>query len=231
MNIAILEDNADDAETLKRFIERFYGEGFCAPDCYSEEEDFLSGLHGHGYDLVFLDIVLGDRDGIRVGERVNTLSPSTDIVFISSHPDYFQDVYRARHSWFLTKPLDWDRFEDAMKRISLRMEQSWVRIRTKRGTERIAASDILYLESSLKHTVFHMADGTAAEYSALMREIEKQLSDVMFVRIHKSYIVNVRTIARYNSRCVELENGQRLAISRTYYRTARERLTRILAEN
>ncbi len=38
MNIAILEDNTDDTENLKRFIERFYGEDFCSPDCYRKYE-------------------------------------------------------------------------------------------------------------------------------------------------------------------------------------------------
>ena len=160
---------------------------------------------------------------------MNELSPSTDIVFISGHPDYFQDVYMARHSWFLTKPMEWNRFEDALKRISLHREQRKVTIQTKKGTERIAASDILYLESNLKHTIIHMFDGTSIEYSTLMQNIEQQISNITFVRIHKSFIVNVRYIIKYNSRYVELVGGHKLNIGRTYYSAARERLTQILA--
>ena len=229
MNIAILEDNAADLAELHQYIFDFYREESTWLDSYTNPEGFLSALQTHRYDIVFIDIVLNEENGIDVGEAVNTISPTTDIVFVSIHPEFFQDVYKARHSWFMTKPLNWHRFSEAMTRITLRAENGTVRIQTKQGTERIPISNILYLESNLKHTVFHMKDGNTVDYNVNLADVENQLPDIMFVRIHKSYIVNARDIAKYNSRQVVLGGGINLPIGRTFYASAREKLTRLLA--
>ena len=228
MNIAILEDSLKDLEEIQNGIKRFYGEGTYSIDSYTCTDDFLSSLKTHSYDLIFLDIILDEESGIKVGESVNAVSPSTDIVFVSAHPEYFQDVYKARHAWFLTKPLDWYRFSDAMTRISTRAVKGTVTIQARQGVERVSISSILYLESNLKHTLFHLKDGSIADYCINMAEVEKQLPDIMFVRIHKSYIVNARDIIKYNSRQVVLEGGINLPIGRTFYSSARGQLTRLL---
>ena len=228
MNIAIIEDNQTDLEELQHFLQKFYGEETCTIESYTNAEDFLSTIPKQSYDIVFLDIVLEEENGIDVGESVNSISPSSEIVFVSAHPEYFQDVYKAQHSWFLTKPLDWKRFSDAMTRISLRTEKGTVSIQIKQGTERVPLSSILYLESNLKHTLFHMRDGSISDYSIKMAEVEKQIPDYMFVRIHKSYLVNAREITKYNSRLVTLVGGISLPFGRTFYTSAREKLTRIL---
>ena len=229
LNIAILDDNKTDSAIVQQFVFRFFGEENCRLNCFDNTNAFLSALSEEHYDIAFLDIVLDDENGIQVGEAVNERAPDTDIVFISSYPEYFQDVYKARHSWFLTKPLDWDRFSEAMTRISVRAEKGTVGIQTRQGMERIPYHNILYLESYLKHTVFHMKDGSKAEFSVQMGEVEKQLPNMMFVRVHKSYIINVRYIVKYNSRQVEMEGGESIPISRSYASSAREKLTRILA--
>ncbi len=231
MNIAILEDNPNDLEKIQNDIQQFYRNGTYSIDSYTCTDDFLSSLKTHSYDLVFLDIILDEESGIKVGESVNAVSPSTDIIFVSAHPEYFQDVYKARHAWFLTKPLDWYRFSDAMTRISTRAEKGTVNIRARQGVERVPVSSILYLESNLKHTLFHMKDGSIADYSINLAEVEKQLPEIMFVRIHKSYIVNARDITKYNSRQVVLEGGINLPFGRTFYSSAREQLTRLLARD
>ena len=231
MNIAIIDDNQNDLEEIRNDIEKFYGGGTCSIDSYACTDDFLSSLKSHSYDLIFLDIILEDENGIKVGESVNAVSPSTDIVFVSAHPEYFQDVYKARHAWFLTKPLDWYRFSDAMTRISARAVKGTVTIQARQGVERVPVSGILYLESNLKHTLFHMKDGSIADYSINMAEVEKQLPEIMFVRIHKSYIVNARDITKYNSRQVVLKGSINLPFGRTFYSSAREQLTRLLVRN
>jgi len=231
LNIAFLDDNRVDLEVIKQLTVRFFGAKNCMLSCFDNVSEFMSALPASSYDLIFLDIVLNDENGIQIGEKLNELSPDSDIVFISGYPQYFQDVYRARHSWFLTKPLDWGRFSEAMSRIMKRNETGMLGIHTKQGLERIPYRSILYLESVLKHTILHMKDGSKPDFSIQLQKVENDLPDTMFVRIHKSYIVNVRHILKYNSRFIEVEGGTQLPIGRTFYTSARERLTRILSED
>ena len=65
MNIAIIDDNQNDLEEIRNDIEKFYGGGTCSIDSYARTDDFLSSLKSHSYDLIFLDIILEDENGIK----------------------------------------------------------------------------------------------------------------------------------------------------------------------
>ena len=92
------------------------------------------------------------------------------------------------------------------------------------GCKRIKVSNIAYIEAMRDNCVLHMSDGVDHTLSCPMCDIESQLDPIMFVRIHRSFVVNMSYIDIYFYGYVTLINGVKVNIGDAY----REDLKRLL---
>lgn len=76
--------------------------------------------------------------------------------------------------------------------------------------------DILYCQAEGNYTVVHTSDGTKTVASICLKHILEQLGEMNFVRIHQSYVVSKHMLSTLYSTEVELQNGMRLPLSRSY---------------
>lgn len=172
-----------------------------------------SGKH---YDVLFLDIMMPQMDGISLARELRELDEDMLIVFITSKIEFMQTGYEVKAFRYLLKdqidvglPKIW---RDIEKELLDRADDFFT-YEFERRTYRYPCRDILYLESNLRRIILHTNRDTSVLYGKLDDLAAKYST---FVRIHKSYLVNRRHIRSISAGMVVLSNGDVLPISRKY---------------
>ncbi len=186
-------------------------------------------------DILFLDVRMPDLDGFGVLEALPP-RPRPHVIFVTAHDRHAVDAFRVRALDYLVKPIDDERFAEALRRAieasSRRsagtLPEAIFPIRSAGRITRLRHSEVDWIEAQGDYACLHTGTG---EY--LLREtmasLERRLAG-HFARIHRSALVNVERVREVRSRRngdsrVLLEGGAELRLSRTH-RPALERLTR-----
>ncbi len=195
-------------------------------------------------DLLFLDVQMPKPDGFGVVEALSD-GPLPHVVFATAYDQYALRAFEIHALDYLLKPFDRDRFreslnharrligmekdrEDFRARIrglleDMRTEGPRLRrflIQSKRGVRFLNAEEVLYLEAAGSYVALH----TEKEEHLLretLNDLESQLDPRLFIRTHRSFIVNVDAIQEiqrhfHGESVIILKNGGRVRVSRSY---------------
>ena len=186
-------------------------------DNYTKPANLLNAITaGKRYDVLFLDIMMPEIDGISLARELRELDEDMLIVFITSKIEFMQTGYEVKAFRYLLKdqidtglPKIWKDIEKEL----LNRADTYFTYEFERKTYRYPCRDILYLESNLRRIILHTNRDTATLYGKLD---DLAIKYPMFVRIHKSFLVNRRHIRSISAGMVVLSNGDVLPISRKY---------------
>ena len=186
-------------------------------DNYTKPANLLNAITaGKRYDVLFLDIMMPEIDGISLARELRELDEDMLIVFITSKIEFMQTGYEVKAFRYLLK----DQIDTGLPKIWKDIEKelldradTYFTYEFERKTYRYPCRDILYLESDLRRIILHTNRDTAALYGKLD---DLAIKYPMFVRIHKSFLVNRRHIRSISAGMVVLSNGDVLPISRKY---------------
>lgn len=177
-------------------------------------------------DVAFLDIHMDEMTGIEV---MNMLDPSVQIIFCTAYSEFAVESYDLNAVDYLMKPISFDRFTKAVKRIKINSsahvdtsqenipdDYIFVKAETKGKMIRINLDDIDYVEAKNNYIAIHNGNRTILVYST-MKEIENYLSPLHFIRIHKSFIIALSKISHIEKNMVVLKNIEvKISIGQTY---------------
>lgn len=177
-------------------------------------------------DVAFLDIHMDEMTGIEV---MNMLNPSVQIIFCTAYSEFAVESYDLNAVDYLMKPISFDRFTKAVKRIKINSsahvdtsqenipdDYIFVKAETKGKMIRINLDDIDYVEAKNNYIAIHNGNRTILVYST-MKEIENYLSPLHFIRIHKSFIIALSKISHIEKNMVVLKNIEvKISIGQTY---------------
>ncbi|MDR0880485.1 MAG: LytTR family DNA-binding domain-containing protein [Clostridioides sp.] len=225
MKIGICDDNISQCNRLEKKIKE-YSEERCIDNSI---EIFYSGeaicsyikndIKNNKLDLIFLDIELGDMMGMDVARciRKDLKDYSTEIVFISSHDIYDRELFDFQPLNFLKKEIKEDGVEYcidlAIERINTKFMAYSYYVSKVEYKEYV--KDILYFESSRKKVKIVTENGVD-EYYAKISDVCNQLPGEFFVRVSKSFIVNISRIKSVGRENVVLDNGYEISIGRGF---------------
>lgn len=221
MRIAICDDNPLFLKEFQKQIEAIHIAEQIV--CYSQLAAFFFSVEeGMMYDVVLMDIDWQQGEtGMDVAEKLFQLSPQTKIIYVTGYNDRFSQeifLHKANLSGYLVKPVDTDLLKANLEKAaeSLASQKDDVLTVASRGRPiTIICRDIIYIESK-GHTVqIHTSEELITAYERL-DEVEKRLPDV-FIRCHKSFVVNMWYIRRFLSTDVLLKNDTVIPISRNRY--------------
>jgi two-component system LytT family response regulator len=189
-------------------------------------------------DLMFLDVQMPKLDGFEVLEL---LGRSVPVIFTTAYDQYALKAFEVHAVDYLLKPFNEVRFAEALTRArerihareALPVEDLVAAARPRTGpVERVLIRDgsqvhviavgrIDYVEAQDDYVCFK-ADGKDYLKDQTMAAVESSLDPAQFVRIHRSYILNIERIARVelyakDSRVAILRDGRRLPVSRAGY--------------
>lgn len=192
---------------------------------YSSAEEIPTTMMADA-DILFLDIDFTDKNytGIDIAKKIREVNDHAVIVFVTNYIEYAPDGYEVQAFRYLLKSDIESKLERCLQQILEKMQsvQETVLINSAGETMELPLSDILYIESQLHNAIIYIqAPGfdSAKEvrvYSSLAN-LEQQLSEKGFLRVQKSYLVNMRRIAKYQCAEALLDNGTVLKVSQKMY--------------
>ncbi|UCJ05112.1 LytTR family DNA-binding domain-containing protein [Chitinophaga pendula] len=164
-------------------------------------------------DLMFLDINMPRMSGLHLLETLTT-PPVT--ILVTAYPDYALEGFRLDVLDYLLKPVSPDRFaksvQKALSYFSLRRPAPLVQtnaiadhifVKHKQVYEQVMLSDILYVEGMQNYVVIQTIRTKIVAYLTF-KSVEQQLPSDTFLRIHKSYIINLRQVHTVDSNMVQI---------------------------
>jgi two-component system LytT family response regulator len=206
----------------------------------------VKAIGEHKPDLVFLDVQMPKLDGLEVLELIGR---DVAVIFTTAYDSYAMRAFDAHAVDYLLKPFSLERFKTAVERARQRIGQQMppaaeltveargpgkhpARIVVKDGAKVhvIPVEKLDYAEAQDDYVALH-SEGKSYLKQQTISSLEAMLDPQQFVRIHRSYLVNLERIARIepytkDSRVVVLASGAQLPVSRTGY----ERLKTLLDE-
>lgn len=224
MRIAVCDDVPADRQWLISHIKA--ENPYCECTAYESSEmllwDFESGTH---FDIFFLDIFMGNINGVEVAKRIRITDPYALIIFVSSSNDYYREAYALYAFNYLIKPVAGDTLKEVLHRAILQLDKDIdqvVRFSFNNSFHTVRCSQLLYLSSD-KHIVnFHLTDGSMLKAYGKIDDFVTQLSADVFVRCHQSYIVNLKHVTGMTM-SEFMFNKVQVPISRKYCAKAREK--------
>lgn len=204
-------------------------------------------------DLVFLDIQMPEVDGLGVIEAIGVeRMPLT--VFVTAFDQHAITAFEANALDYLLKPYSDERFEATIARVRLRLNERGLRefgqrmmrllapepasaigtldrlvVKSGGRTRFLKPSDIEWIEGAGVYVTLHVTDGKAILHRTSLQELEARLDGRVFIRIHRSAIVNIEKVSHlepisHGEFDVLMRSGARVKLSRTYRAPLEQRL-------
>jgi len=229
--IAICDDESLFAEELRELLSGYMMEkGLVFEiDIYGSGEALIElGIEVIKYTAVFLDINMERVDGIRAAEKIREVSKEVFIVFVTAFVNYSVEGYRLDVVRYLLKgnvdfPSMVNECVDAlMDKLSYSVTKR--EFDFKEGKREISLERLLYVESNLHKLEFHVMEDDLKIYTMCetLNALEIKLATKDFVRIHQSYLVNIKYIKNVVRYKVILTNGIELVIPKARYTYVKE---------
>lgn len=165
------------------------------------------------FDIVYLDIELEKSVlGTNVGVRLKQINPDILLIYVSGYDCYYRDLVKAEPFYFLDKPVDYDKLrqptENAIKRL-LHINQSYFYIFKFNGISyQIDLKDVVYFDSCHRIVQIHDNKGHIFQFYEKLDNVERDIEKIcpLFIRIHKSYYINMNYISNISSTHVCIDN-------------------------
>ena len=181
-------------------------------------------LKNNEVDLLFLDIEMPGVNGL---EFARTLPEHTLVIFTTAYSQYALESYEVDAIDYLVKPITPERFKKAVTKAEsyhqLLSQQKTdfdatdtqcISIRANRRNYRIPHSDILYIEALKDYVIIHTFTDRYITWINL-KNIHNQLPPTLFIRVNKSYVVNIQHITSYTHQFVYIGETE-IPIGRAY---------------
>ena len=215
IKVAICDDEAAERENMEMmcrafFEERRHSEG--TPDIHVFSSGQEMAASDMDYDILLLDIEMPEQDGISIKEHFERNRKQTKIIFTTSHKERVLEAFGKNVVSFLVKPLDKENFNKVMERVLSDLCGQILEIEENGETFVIPVKQIKYIEAQDKYTL-----AVTVEEQYLVRRTMKFWENALpcqdFVRIHKSYLVNLEYFEKKGEE-VLLDQGKIVKISR-----------------
>ena len=218
LNCLIIEDEPLAADVISDYVRKV--PGLCLTGICYDAFTAMEKLRSEKTDILFLDINLPKLSGI---DFIKTLNDNYHIILTTAYHHYAFEGYELNVVDYLLKPIEFNRFVQAVNKVFARYDLKSVNKETDpkhyyfsvgKTRVKLFANEILYIESLKDYVHIHTKEKKVVT-KLRIGEMDELLKDERFLRIHKSFIVNMDKISSYTSTRVELET-KFFPVGRTY---------------
>lgn len=234
---AICDDDANIVDEIEKCITRFgnlNNLNIKIQKFYDGESLVKSGLR---FDIVFLDIMIKQLDGIETGKILKDRDMKTQIVYITSFSDFSMRAHKVHAFDYLEKPITFSRIADVLTDFrKLHTEYNhitvdYIRVKRDDGVELLMnTEDIFYFEYSESRKVMVYTKTDKIKIKDMLYEIYGRLNHLKFVQPHKAYIVNLNYVKliEKGSKYIHMTNGAELPLSQRKQKEFKEKLHKFM---
>ncbi|MBF0760462.1 response regulator transcription factor [Dysgonomonas mossii] len=167
----------------------------------------ISTINERQIDLLFLDINMPQINGL---EFSKTIHASTRIIFTTAYDQYAVEGFRVNALDYLLKPINYTDFLQAtnkalewFKLANISHSTTSIFIKSGYRMEKIDFDNILYIENQKDYVKFHLENQKEPISSLMsMQSLEEKLPSNLFMRVHRSFIVNLKKIKTIERNCI-----------------------------
>ena len=226
----IVEDEKISRDILKNYLAKYCPKVELLGEASNIEEAFVL-IRNNELDLVFLDVEMPYGNAFDLLERVGDIKFET--IFVTAYNQYAMDALNKHAAFYVLKPISIDdlikavdyvveikekeeKLQNGLLKPSTLVGESKITIPTQHGFEVLEIDDILYCKADDNYTEIFLKNNVKKLVSKTLKYFEDALNSNNFVRVHKSYLVNVNAITAYNKGkggSVMLVNGKEISVS------------------
>lgn len=222
INIALIDDNLSDLNTLKSFIDKYTESDeldshievnittYNDPTLFLNENNFK-------YDLIFLDIEMPKINGISLAKRIREKDSNVGLVFITNMAQYAINGYEVSAIDYILKPLDYYDFALKFNKIInfvKRNISNYIYLKSvDNNLIKVDVNEIIYVEIFSHYLIYHL-ENREIKVRGTISEAENNLSNYYFSRISKSFLINLKHVINIKLDNVLLTGNIELIISR-----------------
>lgn len=219
--VAVCDDEQEDRECIRRKTDSIFQEEQidASVRCYADcGELFHAICEGEKFDLLLLDVIMDDMDGMELAGHLRRGTFEESIVFISNSKEMALRGYEVAASRYLAKPLEEERLREALLHC-YRMEVKNKAILIPRGgsVQKVFPREILYVETERRGcriVIENDREKYALSTSLKISELEPTLLKQNFIRCHQGFLVNLRYAQSLHTKEIVLSDGTRIPVSK-----------------
>lgn len=215
MKIAVVDDEKLWQDKIRSILkEQFQNEKETYLRIFDSAQELFD--QKNEYDIVFMDVELGEQDGLELGKKYKALFPESILIIVTTHKEWCNRGYQAEAFRYLDKSNLEEELNEAIESAHEKLIQQKVfrfHVITL-GEVELRVKDILYFETSAtkRNIILHTIDKTYYSVGT-MAEYEKQMQEFGFYLIHRSYLVNFAWVEDFTRTSVQLKNGESIDLS------------------
>ena len=178
----------------------------------------------NGYaDITFIDIDMPQLSGMDLSELLHN---KTTIVFATAYDKYALQAFEKNAFDYILKPISYERFLKCINKLNSRMVKStqeeessrdhfYIQYEMKGKIAKIEYKDVVYIQALKNYVIIHTFSGKFITYLT-MKEMEESLPPSVFMRVHKSFIVNLTKVLSIDGNAIQLGNKMELTLGVSY---------------
>ncbi len=185
-------------------------------------------------DLIFVDINMPDLNGI---DFVRSLAGNYFVIFTTAYSEFALEGFKLNAIDYLLKPFTYDEFTKAIQKVvslvdlvnrchaaenamaaneAESADKEYISVKADYKTQLVRIADIVYLESASEYVRLHIEGSATITTLFRLKNMETTLPQESFLRVHRSYIVNLKRISSYTKGRIFLDNGEYIPLGENY---------------
>ncbi|MCI9446319.1 MAG: response regulator transcription factor [Lachnospiraceae bacterium] len=225
MKIVVCDDCVKDLQQIERLLKKYME---MAAGIRFDVEKYTDACalyeeisQGRAADVYILDMIMSEKTGIDIGSVIRQTGSGGVIIYATTSADFALEAYGVHAARYLLKPVSEEHFFEAMDfALSHKKPEKHLLfpIKTKEGTVTVPYTKIEYIEN-YSRTLNVFLTGQENIRSIFIRksfdeEIKEIAGDRSFLRIHKSFLINMNHVKKLGQGEVIMESGKRIPISK-----------------
>lgn len=218
-HIAVCDDSTADRQYIVNMLTEWAalaGHSVVVSEFSSAEQFLFEYEDKSDYDMLLLDIEMGNMDGVTLAKKLRKGNETVQIVFVTGYSDYISEGYEVAALHYLMKPVKQEKLFEVLNRAAEKVQKNEKLLTLENSGElvRIPLYQIRYVEVQHNYVTVHAGEKVTVKKT--LGEIENAL-DERFFRVGRSAIVNLSCISRVTKTDIILQDGTRIPLPRGAY--------------
>ncbi len=184
---------------------------------FSSAEQFLFSYEDKSdYDILLLDVEMGEMDGVTLAKKLRKVNETVQMVFVTGYSDYISEGYEVAALHYLMKPVKKEKLFEVLGRAAEKVQKNEQCLILENGSEiiRIPLYQIRYVDVQHNYVTVHAKEDITVKKT--LGEMEGSL-DERFFRVGRSAVVNLSCISRVTKTDIVLQDGALIPLPRGAY--------------
>lgn len=229
LSIFICEDEKNQLNELVHTVKSLSVKENLITEAFLSANELLKVLETKKPDIILVDIVMPEMDGITLAKKIREIAPDCYLIFTTAYEEYAIKGYEARAFRYLLKPITSEVLGNLLAEVKREITKGQkLLIKTVDGEHIVKLDDVIYISAEDKYSILYTANQHFVDRTSL-NEYENLLEPYGFSRVHRKFIVNRIYHKSMGKGTITLSNGVEIAISRRKEKEYRDILFKNMA--